>query len=166
MKQLLCILANWYLENYCKMKTKIEIKRKYDDKQTSGILKVIKGEEVLFECFTLELPWLDNKPSVSCIPEGTYKGIKRDNKPNVHYKDAIEVHGVPERSAILIHQGNYAGSFNPKTGRHDIRGCILVGENFKDIDGDDIVDIVNSKNTLLKLLQHVPKEFEIEIKKI
>ena len=136
--------------------------REYYKKQTHGTLTVYdedSGEQV-FKCRTLELPDLGNQRNVSCIPEGHY-----DVSP-VYSQTFGHIYGVedvPGRSLIRIHQGNYAGSINPRTGRSDIRGCILVGKEFIDISGDGIADITSSKATLKKLLQVAPDGFVLEI---
>lgn len=72
-------------------------------------------------CATLELPWNDNKRSISCIPAGTYlcrKTFKRTTLGGLVIPETFEVMRVPGRSGILIHVGNY-----PK----DTQGCILLG---------------------------------------
>lgn len=95
----------------------------------------------IFKCHTLELGWKDNKNSISCIPKGTYKCIwSRSLKfPMGTY----EVLNVPNRSGIRIHKGNYA--LGKKV---DIEGCILLGSNFEDINGDKKIDIVGSTQTV------------------
>jgi len=55
---------------------------------------------------------------------------------------------------IEIHAGNYT---------RQIEGCILVGDSLKYLDGDDVLDVTNSKVTLRKLLNAVPNEVEIAI---
>lgn len=71
-----------------------------------------------FECFTVERPWLDNKPRESCIPEGEYPLVlgmyNRGGYP------AYEVMDVPNRSLIKIHIGNTM---------EDIVGCIAPGKS-------------------------------------
>ena len=76
----------------------------------------LNGERM---CDTLENPWLDNKRSISCIPEGEYNVRLRypresGSKEYLH----LLVMGVPDRSLVLVHIGNKA---------KDTRGCILVG---------------------------------------
>jgi len=70
-----------------------------------------------FECYTVERPWLDNKPRVSCIPEGEYRLVlgsyNRGGYP------AYEVMDVPGRSLIKIHIGNTID---------DVIGCIAPGK--------------------------------------
>ena len=136
--------------------------RQYYKEQTTGTLTVYDeetGEEV-FKCRTLELAWLDNASNVSCIPEGYYDVVPRTSPK---YGNHLHISEVPNRSLILIHYGNYAGSMNPKTGRSDIRGCVLVGEKLIDINGDSIADITNSKNTMSKLMKAAPDGFVLEV---
>jgi hypothetical protein len=83
-----------------------------DEWATLGKLS-IDGQHL---CHTLERPWLDNKPRVSCIPVGTYHGAIQ---PSPHFqRDLPELLDVPGRSEILIHVGNTVD---------DSAGCILVG---------------------------------------
>lgn len=66
--------------------------------------------------YTLEDPWLDNQPDISCIPVGTYRCIK---SWSLRWKKQMpELLMVPFRSAIRIHGGNTTA---------DTHGCILVG---------------------------------------
>lgn len=130
---------------------KATIKRfSHETKQTLGELSLFdnNGKEI-FNCKTLELPWLDNATQKSCIPTGTYKVIQRTSQK---FKKHFHVTEVPGRSYILIHAGNY---------HWDILGCILVGDSLKDINNDGFRDILNSKNTLNKLLSLAPNGFEL-----
>ena len=139
-----------------------EICRQYYKKQTHGTLTIFDedtGEE-LFKCRTLELPDLNNQSQVSCIPEGHYDVVPRTSHK---YSNHLHITEVPNRSLILIHWGNYAGSVNPRTGHSDIRGCVLVGEKFVDLDGDGLADITNSKNTFNKLMKIAPDGFVLHV---
>jgi len=136
--------------------------REYYKAQTHGTLTIYDedtGKQV-FKCRTLELPNLNNESNVSCIPEGHY-----DVSPvySQTFGNIYGVEEVPGRSLIRIHQGNYAGSINPKTGHSDIRGCILVGKAFVDISGDGIADITSSKSTLKELMKIAPDGFVLEV---
>ena len=104
-----------------------------------------------FNCLTLELPWLDNKTSISCILEGSYRARKRVSKRN---GKVIELIGVPNRTYIQIHKGNFTS---------DIEGCILVGDTLKDINQDGTPDVGNSGKTMAKLYDIVPEEFWVQI---
>jgi len=136
---------------------KATLTRLYCNEYTRGKLTVDNG----FTCDTLELPWRNNASQVSCIPVGTYKVIPRTSPK---YGNHLHVTGVNGRDLILIHWGNYAGSVNPKTGTPDIKGCILVGYGYADLDGDGLPEIVRSKDAFKALMLACPNGFELTIK--
>lgn len=138
---------------------KLYIDRHYDKKQTPGDLLLVK-ENITYKCKTLELPWLNNKPNISCIPEGIYTVKVRYSEK---YKRHLEIKNVKNRKYILIHWGNYVGSHNPKTGKSDIEGCVLVGKSLKDINKDDIVDITSSKITFDKIMSMIEDDDMIKL---
>src|SRR5260370_40054480 len=97
---------------------KLELIRMYFPNGTNGDI-LLDGEKI---CSTIELPWKENRPQVSCIPEGRYELRKR-------YTSRFGWHfilmKVPGRSSILLHAANDA--------LKEIRGCIapvslLTGE--------------------------------------
>lgn len=45
----------------------------------------------------------------------------------------------------------------------DLRGCLGVGMNFKDLNGDDILDMVESTAALHKLVEILPDKFILRI---
>jgi len=75
--------------------------------------------------WTVEKPWKNNEPFVSCIPAGTYSMGLRDSPkfgPNTW-----EVLDVPNRSHILFHVGNHSS---------DVVGCIALGDSlFSNLEG-------------------------------
>jgi hypothetical protein len=73
--------------------------------------------------FTLELPWKDNKPEVSCIPAGVYL-CKYINSPK--HGPTYELSNVPGRTSIQIHKANFAGDIS-KGLKSDLLGCIALG---------------------------------------
>lgn len=83
--------------------------RTYHKRGTNGLLH-LNGTPL---CFTIELPWRDNLPHVSCIPEGSYPLVKRFNDKR---KNHLLVQQVPGRSLILIHPANNA--------EKQLQGCI------------------------------------------
>jgi hypothetical protein len=134
---------------------KVIINRNYESNQTYGTMVVMDTGRLLFTCNTLELKNMGNIKRLSCIPEGTYqceKIIRPDGRNGIHVKD------VPNRSAILIHSGNYAAGLSV-----DIEGCILVGSDFKDINNDGHLDIINSDRTFNKLFNTLSAKFELII---
>lgn len=126
----------------------IYLKRNYFEKQTRSLGELRNVNEVIFLFKALELPDLNNKRSISCIPEGRYPITKY-----LHPKKGkcLLVHHVPGRSEIMIHKGNYAASTNPVTKTKDTKGCILPGREFADIDQDGYLDIIDSTNTMNQL---------------
>jgi hypothetical protein len=67
----------------------------------------------LFICYTIELPWIQNKANISCVPEGLYTLQKRySNK----FKHHLHLKNVVGRSLILIHPANDA--------KKELEGCI------------------------------------------
>ena len=83
--------------------------RTYFPRGTQGILE-FNGQTI---CKTIELPWLQNQHSISCIPEGVYILQKRFSK---RFKEHIHIKAVPGRHLILIHPANDA--------LKELQGCI------------------------------------------
>lgn len=102
-------------------------------------------------CHTCELPWKDNKRSISCIPSGTYEVVKRTSPKYGHH---WILKGVPDRSYILIHVGNY-----PK----DVKGCIAVGKNYM-IGGKQTIGVTESKATMDYLREVLPDKFTLWVR--
>ena len=100
---------------------------------------------------TLELPWRGNEQNVSCIPLGNY-GVIPWESPK-HGK-CLKIMNVPGRDDILIHVLNWP---------HQTLGCIGVGNDFKDLDKDRILDISASTKALKELLKKAPNGFELTI---
>lgn len=101
------------------------LQRKYGAKGTNGTI-TYRGELI---CHSIELPWLNNTPRISCIPEGRYRLMK-----NVYprHGEQIGIVNVLKREAILIHKGNDA--------LKNLQGCIapvsnLTGEGRGDASG-------------------------------
>jgi len=82
--------------------------------------------------YTVERPWADNKPNVSCVPIGTYQLVDHSSQahPNTfalvneemgvyHFKHEMKKSG--DRWGIVIHVANTID---------DIEGCIGVGYNY------------------------------------
>lgn len=109
------------------------IRDTFTDISTIGKL-YLNGE---YFCNTLELPWKENKRSISCIPAGEYEARLRlpresASREYVH----LLIKDVTDRSYILVHIGNRA---------KDTRGCILVGQSRKQ-------DFVGNSTLAMELL--------------
>ena len=105
------------------------------------------------DCYTLELPSLNNTPNISCIPAGKYDA-SIDKNITIGGKYVIRLQDVPDRTGILIHVGNYT---------NEIAGCILVGNSQHTNSIKKMV--TSSKHTMSKLLAEVEfdDEFYVEI---
>jgi len=70
------------------------------------------------EWFTVERPWIANRPGISCIPEGCYT-LRKYDSPTPNRGEVWQFKKVPGRTYIQIHKGNTA---------KDVIGCIAVGK--------------------------------------
>lgn len=87
----------------------LELTRTYYPTGTNGMLFYLGT----FQCFTIELPWLNNEQQHSCIPEGRYRLTTRySQKHRLHFL----LEGVENRTLILIHPANDA--------LKELKGCI------------------------------------------
>lgn len=117
--------------------------RKYLEDKTIGKLIFPDGDFV----FTLERPWLDNKVSISCIPEGVYV-VKRDKTGRFQW---YSIQDVPGRTFIEIHPANKV---------NQLEGCIALGMYFANRDF-----LARSREACQKLLDfHGDDGFVLEIK--
>lgn len=122
----------------------VRLTRSYSEIATYGVM-VYEGLPL---CVTLELPWRSNRRNVSCIPSGDYKCTyySSDRFPN-----AFLLHGVPDRSSILIHPGNTL---------NDTKGCILPGVSFH----LNSIGVDSSVASLIHMIMNVPSTFDLEVR--
>lgn len=119
-----------------------ELKRRYFEHGTYSTLE-FKGDEI---CKVVERPDENNKPSISCVPEGVYKIVPHES-PRFGYCYALVAKtlgvGIYEglRTHILIHKGNTPS---------DVQGCLVVGDKFGMVNGEWAV--VNSTKTFAALM--------------
>ena len=99
----------WVSLQLTKYKMVFTLQRTYHKEGTNGTL-FYKG---LFFGFTIELPWLENRRNISCIPEGTYDVKARFSEK---FKQHLVLKKVKNRSLILLHPANDA--------LKELEGCI------------------------------------------
>jgi hypothetical protein len=116
--------------------------RTYHTDGTNGTLTINNS----FQCYTIELPWVNNLPRRSCIPEGRYE-LKKRYSPK--FKDHLLVQGVPGRSLVLLHPANDA--------LKELKGCIAPVSSL-----DGAGKGSHSRKAFKKLLQLVYKALELE----
>ena len=127
-----------------------------EDKQTLGHFNLFEDGEVVFSCKSLELPDLDNQTDISCIPKGEYVCTKRFSRDYGWHYLVKELDGehVKARKWILIHFGNYY---------HNTRGCILLGQDFIDINQDGYRDVTSSRRTMRTMNKLADVNFRLSI---
>ena len=103
------------------MKRAMLIRMETDDQGTLGAFTAEGLERGLH---VLELPWRGNARNRSCIPTGRYRVVPHLSP---RFRRCLLVTGVPGRSHILFHAGNFAGdaALGWRTHSH---GCLLPGE--------------------------------------
>lgn len=107
-----------------------------DPSTEQGTLGVLSVPEKGFACFSIELPWRDNRVSLSCIPAGEYR-CERYFSPA--FKEYLyRICDVPGRSGVAIHSGNVAGNRDKGYKTHSL-GCILLGKRQGQLWGQDAV---------------------------
>lgn len=121
---------------------------KRSDQGTLGKLFTDGG----FFCYSLELPWRDNKQNISCIPSGEYITQIRISPK---FGKVYWLTDVPGRSWILTHSGNWAGDINKGYNSH-VNGCILLGINYGTLIGQ--LAVLNSKLAVNNFMRHMNDE--------
>lgn len=131
----------------------LHLKRYFDNGiQTTGILKLCDSQGNTLLIFdTLELSFKNNERGISCIPSGVYVVLR---KSSYRHGQCFELQNVLGRDNILIHKGNF---------NEDTKGCILIGNGFKDINFDELPDLLNSRIAMKNLLATLRTCTTIEI---
>ena len=124
--------------------------RRFVPEQTVATYGVFIYEKYPF-AVTLELPDKGNHPDISCIPTGEYICKPYSSEK---YHATWQIIGVPNRTLILIHKGNFL---------LDIKGCVAVGEKFTDINKDGIQDIGESNEGFEEFRKIVDGETEFKL---
>lgn len=128
------------------METKLILHRLRDTgNSVLGVLS-LHSEGRTFDYVSLEPSDFFNVPYVSCIPDGEYS-VKHHTSPK--FGKCLLVEGVPGRTNILIHAGNYY---------EDTEGCIIVGLRFAHVNKDGSLDVKSSKFALEELLYRIPAQ--------
>lgn len=108
------------------------------DNATLGRMRFPSG----LELYTLERPWLNNKPFVSCIPDGLYP-LEWDTTGRI--RNVPRLRNTSPRTQINIHAANWA---------HQLHGCIAVGMAVK-LDSPQGPMITQSQEAMKLLLAEI-----------
>lgn len=137
------------------MKTIHIIRDKFYHGQASlgSCLVYDKYGERVFKCASLERGWVDNKNRISCIPVGDYP-VRLEWSPK--FKTYLwEIYDVPNRSECKFHLANYW---------YQLNGCISLGRFEKYIDGDNVLDVTYSGDTMKKFHSALKGETEAKLR--
>lgn len=125
-------------------------------------LGVLLDENKKVLCCTLEDAWAGNKNFISCVPDGQTYDLSYHNGPK--QPDVWELKNVPDRQMVLIHAGNSA---------NDTLGCILVGEYFRDLNGQKLLLNTSFHSALDRLRAYIGRDvngklldFKLKIERI
>ena len=113
----------------------------------------------LFQVYSLELPWRENKQNESCIPPGVYKCEMRESPKHGKRYHVLK---VADRTDILFHSGNWAGD-ESKGFKSQLLGCISVGRAIGSLLGQKAV--LGSRDAVAGLENDMDGElFELTIR--
>ena len=102
-------------------------------------------------CYSLELNDHGNAVGLSRIPAGDYLcEIAQSPK----FGRVYEVKGVPGRTNILIHPGNFAA--DEGFGKSDVEGCILLGNAIGEIGGQ--LAMLSSRDAVMRFMNEMAGE--------
>lgn len=127
-----------------------------------GAVQIWNDVDKVFECFSVECPWLDNKPNVSCIPAHVYTMV-----PHVWSVTGLETWAavggsVSHYKSELAHHKRFACLFGHTANTiDDIEGCAGFGSALGTVNGKWAV--VNSGETVKKFLSHLPRDQEHQL---
>lgn len=136
------------------MRTAVLTRTETSEEGTFGTLVTDSG----FACYSLELPWRDNAPNKSCIPDGVYACQVQDSPKHgrVYY-----VLNVPGRTDVEIHAANWAGDVE-KGRKCQLLGCIAPGNAIGELVGQQAV--LGSRDALSRLMADLDEEpFQLTI---
>lgn len=136
--------------------SRVDILRTYLGQETLSTLNVIDDYDlIIFQCKGLEPPDRQNQKKISCILEDTYWVTFEESSPHHEYPH-FRVEDKHGREGVLWHGGNYY---------FDTEACYLPGDSFGDRNKDGVLDVLNSRETLKKLIAILPKRFQATYKK-
>jgi len=130
----------------------VTLKRTSDDGvQTLGLF-MFEVDNGIMTLGSLELPWKENAPLISCIPKGKYH--VKTTYSSKYKRDMWEIMDVTNRSGVRIHSANFY---------FEIEGCIVLGLSQDDINKDGKMDMVSSRKAIKLAQKYLGKEFTLEI---
>lgn len=140
-------------KNQITMKTDWIIYRiKQDSKGTISANFINTGDDTFNQFgYNVELPYESNSIMVSAIPSGIYAFEKRVSDARGEY---LAILNVPNRTAILVHVGNFM---------KDTNGCVLPCLNWCEIPAKTEYMGTSSRTALRQLYRALPSKGMVHI---
>jgi hypothetical protein len=110
-----------------------------------GTFGRLSGEK--FSCYIGELPWRNNKPSLSRVNPGSY--LCKIRWSPTFKRHLFHLKGVDGRTYILMHSGNFVGDKLKGWDAHSA-GCLIFGRRLgalKNGNGHHQKAVLNSRST-------------------
>lgn len=128
------------------------VREQENNLQIIGTLLIYDGfGNLLTTLRSLELADKSNKIHESCIPLGKYDCEQYISQK---YGRAVRVLDVERRTAIAIHVGNY---------HWQTKGCLLMGQEIRDIDNNGLVDVAKSMAAMRELYETCFEVFQLTV---
>jgi hypothetical protein len=112
---------------------------------------------------SLELPWRDNRPNLSCIPPGVYRASVVES---AHFgREVYLLQGVPGRIDVEVHPANWGGDIE-KGFYTDLKGCLSIGESLGELAPPGRTDpqaAIERSTSAFDALMAITLEADIEI---
>lgn len=135
------------------MRTGTVVRKPTGDTGTHGVMVIDDRSWV-----TLEPPWRNNVPELSCFPAGTY--ILKLMYSHRFGRNLYHFQNVPGRKAIELHPMNWAGDIK-KGYKSDTEGCMGLGHSAGDVERPDGVlqdGILGSKASVQEFMDYMNGE--------
>ncbi len=110
----------------------------------AGDLHLDESGEVF--CHSLELPWKNNEPNISCLPLGDYV-CKVTYSPAFKKDLYLILEPFPHRDGFRIHAANRLT---------ELRGCVAFGEKITQV--DDSIFLATSAKWVTAVMEHFNNE--------
>lgn len=122
----------------------------YDGQASLGTCYVFDEDcNRIFKSASLERGWVNNENMISCLPIGKYRLVYEWSP---HFETMLwEIYGTGHRRECKFHVANYW---------YQLNGCIGLGRSEKYIDGDNVLDVTYSVDTMAKFHEALEGETE------
>jgi hypothetical protein len=127
---------------------------RYQMDKSGTLSRVVVGDR---QFYGIERPWINNKPEISCIPNGEYTLIHHDSEKYgpvwafVGGSVSYQSNRHADRFACLIHSANYG---------HQVKGCLGLGKD-KGVTSDGSLAVWSSRDAIRELRTIMPVDGDV-----